>query len=117
THWGTTHHNVCQAAGESARDHDGDGSSEVHVNALEGFWSRLRSWLRPHCPVLGSKNPRLPGDSFPCVGTGSWSDSTRRPSEFDRVSLGRPRNESPARRIGLPRLGSGVQPAVEPTAF
>jgi transposase len=45
--WGYTHHTVCHAAGEYARDDDGDGSCEVHVNTLEGFWSLLRSWLRP----------------------------------------------------------------------
>ena len=33
---------------EHARDEDGDGFCEVHVNTLEGFWSLLRSWLRPH---------------------------------------------------------------------
>ena len=26
----------------------GDGFHEVHVNTMEGFWSLLRSWLRPH---------------------------------------------------------------------
>jgi transposase len=46
--WGYTHHTVCHAAGEYARDDDGDGLCEVHVNTLEGFWSLLRSWLRPH---------------------------------------------------------------------
>ena len=35
-------------AGEYARDEDGDGFYEVHVNTMEGFWSLLRSWLRPH---------------------------------------------------------------------
>ena len=34
--------------GGYARDEDGDGFCEVHVNTLEGFWSLLRSWLRPH---------------------------------------------------------------------
>ena len=33
---------------EYARDGDGDGFHEVHVNTMEGFWSLLRSWLRPH---------------------------------------------------------------------
>jgi len=28
-----------------ARDDDGDGFCEVHVNTMEGFWSLLRSWL------------------------------------------------------------------------
>jgi transposase len=34
--------------GEYARDDDGDGLHEVHVKTMEGFWSLLRSWLRPH---------------------------------------------------------------------
>ncbi len=46
--WGYTHHTVCHARGEYARDDDEDGFCEVHVNTLEGFWSLLRSWLRPH---------------------------------------------------------------------
>ncbi len=46
--WGYVHRTVCHAAGEFARDDDGDGFCEVHVNTLEGFWSLLRSWLRPH---------------------------------------------------------------------
>ncbi len=55
--WGYTHHTVCHAAGEFARDDDGDGFCEVHVNTLEGFWSLLRSWLRPH---RGISQERLP---------------------------------------------------------
>ena len=46
--WGYGHETVCHAAGEYARDDDRDGFCEVHVNTLEGFWSLLRSWLRPH---------------------------------------------------------------------
>jgi transposase len=46
--WGYTHHTVCHARGEYARDDDGDGFCEVHVNTLEEFRSLLRSWLRPH---------------------------------------------------------------------
>jgi hypothetical protein len=34
--WGCTHETVCHAAGEFARDDDGDGLCEVHVNTLEG---------------------------------------------------------------------------------
>lgn len=45
---GYNHETVCHAAGEYARDDDEDGFCEVHVNTLEGFWSLLRSWLRPH---------------------------------------------------------------------
>src|SRR3978361_2137570 len=57
TRWGYTHHTVCHAAGEYARDDDGDGFCEVHVNTPEGFWSLLRSWLRPH---RGISQERLP---------------------------------------------------------
>jgi transposase-like protein len=46
--WGYQHKTVCHARGEYARDEDGDGFCEVHVNTMEGFWSLLRSWLRPH---------------------------------------------------------------------
>jgi transposase len=46
--WGYEHKQVCHAQGDYARDEDGDGFCEVHVNTLEGFWSLLRSWLRPH---------------------------------------------------------------------
>ncbi len=47
TRWGYTHHTVCHAAGEFARDDDGDGFREVHVNTLEGLWTGLRNFLRP----------------------------------------------------------------------
>ena len=43
--------------GEYARDDDGDGFHEVHVNTLEGFWSLLRSWLRPHRGISQEKLP------------------------------------------------------------
>jgi len=46
--WGYLHKSVCHSHGEYARDEDGDGFYEVHVNTIEGFWSLLRSWLRPH---------------------------------------------------------------------
>src|SRR5437660_4756428 len=55
--WGYAHETVCHAAGEYARDDDGDGFCEVHVNTLEGFWSLLRSWLRPHRGVSQEKLP------------------------------------------------------------
>ena len=41
--WGYRHKAVCHGRGEYARDEDGDGFCEVHVNTLEGFWSLLRS--------------------------------------------------------------------------
>jgi transposase len=55
--WGYDHRTVCHAKGEYARDDDGDGFCEVHVNTLEGFWSLLRSWLRPHRGISQEKLP------------------------------------------------------------
>lgn len=48
TEWGYGHRTVNHSAGEYARDEDGGGFHEVHANTMEGFWSLLRSWLRPH---------------------------------------------------------------------
>jgi hypothetical protein len=45
--WGYGHKTVCHGRGEYARDDDGDGFCEVHVNTAESLWSLLRSWLRP----------------------------------------------------------------------
>ena len=36
-------------------------SSEVHVNTIEGFWSLLRSWLRPHRGISQEKLPAYLG--------------------------------------------------------
>lgn len=55
--WGYSHKTVCHSAGEYARDEDGDGFCEVHVNTIEGFWSLLRSWLRPHRGISQDKLP------------------------------------------------------------
>jgi transposase-like protein len=38
---------VCHAAGEWARDDDGDGIREVHDNTSEGIWTGLRNFVRP----------------------------------------------------------------------
>ena len=55
--WGYAHRTVRHAAGEFARDDDGDGFCEVHVTTMEGLWSPLRSWLRPHRGVSQEKLP------------------------------------------------------------
>ena len=55
--WGYQHKTVCHSRGEYARDEDGDGFHEVHVNTMEGFWSLLRSWLRPHRGISQEKLP------------------------------------------------------------
>jgi hypothetical protein len=43
---GRPHATVGHAAGEWARDDDGDGIREVHANALEGIGTGLRNYLR-----------------------------------------------------------------------
>ena len=51
--WLGSHHGlwppatVCHAAYEWARDDDGDGVREVHVNTIEGLWTAVRNFLRP----------------------------------------------------------------------
>ena len=32
-------------------------ASEIHVNTMEGTWSLLRSWLRPHRGISQEKLP------------------------------------------------------------
>ena len=59
--WGYQHKTVCHSQGEYARDEDGDGFHEVHVNTMEGVWSLLRSWLRPHRGISQEKLPAYPG--------------------------------------------------------
>src|SRR3954462_15158717 len=55
--WGFGHKTVNHGRGEYARDEDGDGFCEVHVNPMEGVWSLLRSWLRPHRGISQEKLP------------------------------------------------------------
>lgn len=59
--WGYDHQTVCHSKREFARDEDGDGFCEVHVNTIEGFWSLLRSWLRPHRGISQELLPRYLG--------------------------------------------------------
>jgi transposase-like protein len=55
--WGYDHKSVNHGRGEYARDEDGDGCCEVHVKTIEGFWSLLRSWLRPQRGISQEKLP------------------------------------------------------------
>lgn len=55
--WGYAHKTVNHSQGEYARDEDGDGFHEVHTNTMEGVWSLLRSWLRPHRGISQEKLP------------------------------------------------------------
>lgn len=41
-------HTVCHGKNEWARDENGDGIWEVHVNSNEGDWTGLRNFLRPY---------------------------------------------------------------------
>ncbi len=59
--WGYDHETVCHSKGEYARDDDADGFCEVHVNTMEGCWSLLRSWLRPHRAISQEKLPAYLG--------------------------------------------------------
>jgi transposase len=42
---GRTRPTVCHADKEWARDDDGDGVREVHVNTMEGLWTGMRIFL------------------------------------------------------------------------
>jgi transposase len=64
--WGHGHKSVNHGRGEYARDEDGDGLCEVHVNTMEGFWSLLRSWLRPH-PGISQEKLSLYLGFFECI--------------------------------------------------
>lgn len=55
--WGYRHKTVNHSICEYARDEDGDGFHEVHTNTMEGAWSLLRSWLRPHRGISQEKLP------------------------------------------------------------
>ena len=64
--WGDEHESVGHRDGESARDDAGDGVCEMHVNTMEGLWSLLSSWLRPHRGISPEHWP-LSGGFFACV--------------------------------------------------
>lgn len=42
-----SHAIVCHGNGEWARDDDGDGIYETHINTIEGVWTTVRNFLRP----------------------------------------------------------------------
>jgi len=46
-HINRTHSTVAHGQNEWARDDDGDGIREVHVNSTEGLWTDVRNFLRP----------------------------------------------------------------------
>jgi len=64
--WGYTRKSIWHGRGEYARDDDGDGFHAVHVNTMEGLWSLLRSWPRPHRGISQENLPLYLG-CFECV--------------------------------------------------
>ena len=52
------HSTVAHGQNEWARDDDGDGIREVHVNSTEGLWTDVRNFLRP---FKGVHKDYLPG--------------------------------------------------------
>ena len=80
TDWGYAHRTVCHSHGEYARDEDGDGFHEVHVNTIEGFWSLLRSWRRPHRGISQEKLPLYLGFFESCTTRGFAAKGFSSPS-------------------------------------
>lgn len=78
--WGYEHHTVNHARGEFARDEDGDGFHEIHTNTIEGFWSLLRSWLRPHRGISQTHLPLY-------LGFFQFVHNTKRPGKALLSSL------------------------------
>ena len=75
---------VCHAAGEWARDVDGDGIREVHVNTLEGLWTGLRNFLR----MFRGVNKKY---LYQYVAIFEWGFNIKRVTpEFIRAMLGVP---------------------------
>ena len=81
---GCSRASVCHAAGEWARDDDGDGVREVHVNTQEGLWTGLRNFLRP---FRGVSKKYL----YQYVAIFEWGYNIKRVTpEFIRAVLGVP---------------------------
>ncbi len=75
---------VCHAAGERARDDDGDGVREVHNNTQEGLWTGLRTFLRP---FRGVNKEYL----YQYVASFEWGHNIKRVTpEFIRAMLAVP---------------------------
>jgi transposase len=79
---------VCHAAGEWARDDDGDGVREVHCNTQEGLWTGARNFLRP---FRGVNKVYL----YQYVAIFEWGHNIKRVNgAFIRALLGVPLNTS-----------------------
>jgi transposase len=79
---GCSRASVCHAAGEWARDDDGDGVREVHVNTQEGLWTGLRNFLR----MFRGVNKKY---LYQYVAVFEWGHNIKRVTpEFIRAMLG-----------------------------
>ena len=86
---GRGHVTVNHGAGEWARDDDGDGVREVHVNTMEGTWTGLRNFLRP---FRGVSKWHIAG----YVAIFEWANNLKRVTDdFLRLLLSRPHSTEP----------------------
>lgn len=76
---------VCHSDKEWARDDDGDGIREVHVNTIEGLWTDVRNFLRP---FKGVHKDHLSG----YVALAEFKRNLKRISVSFIYELTRPRN-------------------------
>ena len=109
--WGYQHKTVCHARGEYARDEDGDGFCEVHVNTMEGFWSLLRSWLRPHRGISQDKLPLYLGFFRSCTTRAGVGEPCSAPLSQAWLRETAPPPRKPTRASGeMSRVGRGSAP-------
>jgi hypothetical protein len=74
--WGYQHKTVCHGRGEYARDEDGDGFCEIHVNTMEG----RGPCCAPGCDRTGASHRRS------CRSTSASSRSCTTPGAEARPS-------------------------------
>lgn len=82
---GHPHPTVNHAKGEYARDDDGDGVREVHINTIEGYWTGLRNFLRTFRGVNKVYLPQY-------LAVFEWTSNEKRiiPSTLRRFFTSRP---------------------------
>ena len=81
--WGYRHKTVCHARGEYARDEDGDGFCEVHVNTLEGLKASGRCCAPGSGPIEASRRrscPPISASSRPSTTPGAAGRHCSAPS-------------------------------------
>jgi hypothetical protein len=76
TRWGYRHKTVCHGRGEYARDADGDGFCEVHVNTIEGFGSLLPKASGRCCAPGSVRTAVSRRTSCPSISDSSSSSTT-----------------------------------------